>query len=426
MNRRGFFPFLLAPSIAARSPAFARTEPAASVSALPAAPSLPETPAMKITRIDTTWWRDGASLPWKPNWVWVRLHTDSGPVGVGETYPRSETEASLIHTSMANVLLGRDPRDIDRIWADFYRTFDVQVTGGTEMRALSAVNLALWDLFGKSVNLPVYRLLGGKSNPQIRLYNTCFGYKYDFLKEPEKIMRELIDRHGIKAIKIWPFDQAALRNQHEYITNADIEEGLAPVRKLRETFGNEIEILMEFHSCWDLTSAVRIAHALESYRPMWLEDMLLPGNFEQYRRLADSTSLALTISERMAGRMEFLQMLESRAARYVMFDVTWCGGLSEARKIASMAEAFELPVAPHTAGGPLLFYASTHLSTAVTNLAIQESCQVFYESTWPAMLANPIMPKDGFVRVPELPGLGMEIKPEVWMHPSAVTRTSTV
>ena len=100
--------------------------------------------------------------------------------------------------------------------------------------------------------------------------------------------------------------------------------------------------------------------------------MLLPGNFEQYRRLADSTSLALTISERMAGRMEFLQMLESRAAKYVMFDVTWCGGLSEARKIASMAEAFELPVAPHTAGGPLLFYASTHLSTVVTNLAIQE------------------------------------------------------
>ncbi len=379
---------------------------------------------MKITRIDTTYWRSGVDLPWKPNWVWVRLHTDSGLVGLGETYPRNEAEASLIHSSVAGALLRRDPRDLERIWADLYRTFDVQVTGGTEMRVLSAVDLALWDLFGKSLDLPVYRLLGGKSNPEIRLYNTCFGYRYDFEKEPDKIMRELIDRYGIKAIKIWPFDRAAARNRHEYVSSADIEEGLFPVRRLRDAFGNEIEILMEFHANWDLTSAIRIAKALEPYRPMWLEDMLLPGNFEQYRQLATATSIPLTLSERMAGRMQFLQLLESRAARYVMFDVTWCGGLSEAKKISSLAEAFQLPVAPHTAGGPLLFYATTHLSTAITNLAIQESCQLFYESTWAAMLKNPMIPRAGCVRVPESPGLGMEIKPEVWTHPAAVTRTS--
>ena len=294
------------------------------------------------------------------------------------------------------------------------------------MRALSAIDLALWDLLGKSVNLPVYRLIGGRSNPDIRLYNTCFPHKYDFQKEPEKIMHELIERYGIRAIKIWPFDPAASRNRHEYVTAADIEQGLYPVRKLRDAFGKDIEILMEFHGGWDLTSAVRIARALEPYRPMWLEDILLPGNFGQYRELAGATAIPLTVSERMAGRMQFLQLLESRAAKYVMFDVTWCGGLSEAGKIASMAEAFELPVAPHTAGGPLLFYASTHLSTALTNLAIQESCQVFYESTWPAMLNNPVVPKGGCVRVPETPGFGMEIRPEVWTHPAAVTRTSTL
>ncbi|MGD0696579.1 MAG: mandelate racemase/muconate lactonizing enzyme family protein [Terriglobia bacterium] len=410
MKRRAFLPLLLSPTVAGlRGQAAAPTSSA---------------PPMKIVRIDTTYWRSGNDLPWKPNWMWLRVYSDSGLVGLGETYPRTETEASLVHSSVAGTLLGRDPRDIERIWADLYRTFDFQVTGGTEMRVLSAIDLALWDLLGKSLNLPVYRLLGGKSNPEIRLYNTCFGYRYDFEKEPEKIMHELIDRYGIKAIKIWPFDRAAQRNQHEYITTADIDQALSPVRKLRDTFGDEIEILMEFHGGWDLTSAIRIAKALEPYRPMWLEDMLLPGNFEQYRQLANATSLSLTISERMAGRMQFLQLLESRAARYVMFDVTWCGGLSEAKKIAAMAEAFELPVAPHTAGGPLLFYASTHLSTAVTNLAIQESCQVFYESTWPAMLENPIVPGDGKVRAPELPGFGMQIKPEVWTHPSAVTRTT--
>jgi len=412
MNRRTFLPYLVTPAVAAS------LQRAAAISS-PA-------PAMKITRIDSTYWRSGSDLPWKPNWVWVRVHTDSGFVGLGETYPRNEVEASMVHSTIAGLLLGRDPRDIERIWADLYRTFDFQVTGGAEMRALSAIDLALWDLLGKALGQPVYRLLGGKSNPEVRLYNTCFAHKYDFTKEPDKIMRDLIDGYGIKAIKIWPFDRAAARNQHEYVTGADLEEGLYPVRLLRDKFANEIEILMEFHSGWDLTSAIRIAKALEPYRPMWLEDMLLPGNFEQYRQLAEATSIPLTISERLAGRMQFLRLLESRAARYVMFDVTWCGGISEARKIANMAEAFELPVAPHTAGGPLLFYASTHLATALTNLAIQESCQVFYESTWPAMLSNPLVPKDGAVRVPELPGFGMEIKPEVWTHPAAVTRATTL
>ena len=383
-------------------------------------------PAMKITRIDTTYWKSPEAAPWRPHWTWVRVYSDSGHVGIGETYPRNEAQAAVVHSNVARMLLGRDPRDIDRIWADLYRTFDFQVTGGSEMRVLSAIDLALWDLLGKSLGVPVYRLIGGKSNPQVRLYNTSFQYKYDFNKEPEKIMRELIERYGITAIKIWPFDQAARRNQNQYVTNADIEEALFPVRKLRDTFGSAIEILIEFHSNWDLTSAIRIAKALEPYKPMWLEDMLPPGNFTQYRQLAEATSLPLTISERIAGRMQFQQMLEARAAKFVMFDLDWCGGLSEGRKIATMAEAYQLPVAPHTAAGPLLFYASTHLSTASTNLWIQESVQRYYEADWPQMLENPMVPKNGAVQVPELPGFGMQIKPELWNHPAAVTQTTKI
>jgi galactonate dehydratase len=407
MQRRSFLCVSLGPLVAA----FHRAAAAA--------------PSMKITRIDTVYWKSRNDAPFWPHWTWVRVHADSGLIGIGETYPRNSVEAEMIHANVAPVLLGRDPRDIDRIWADFYRTFDVQVTGGTEMRVLSAIDLALWDLLGKSLNAPVYRLIGGRSNPRVRLYNTCFPYKYDFNKEPEKIMRELIDTRGIKAIKVWPFDGAAARNKNQFVTNADIEQALSPVRKLRDAFGNDIEILMEFHSNWNLTSAIRIARALEPYQPMWLEDMLLPGNFQQYRQLAEATSLPLTISERMAGRMQFIQLLEARAAKYVMLDVCWCGGLSEARKIATMAEGYQLPFAPHTAGGPLLFYASTHLATASTNVWIQESCQRFYESDWPKMLVDPIAPSGGTIAAPEAPGFGMEVKPEVWSHPQAVVRTST-
>src|SRR2546422_578179 len=130
--------------------------------------------------------------------------------------------------------------------------------------------------------------------------------------------------------------------------------------------------------------------------------MLLPDNFAQYRQLAQATVLPFSLIERIAGLMRFHDMLEAHVAKFVMLDVTWCGGLSEARKIAALAEAYQLPLAPHTAGGPLLFYASTHFATVSTNLWIMESVQRYYESDWPKMIRNPIIPEDGSVRVPEL------------------------
>jgi galactonate dehydratase len=402
MSRRSFLAGLLSSPLAAKYAAAANS----------IAP-------MKITNIETVFWKTRDDAPFWPHWTWVKIDTDAGVYGIGETYPRNPVEAEMIHYT-ASALIGHDPRDIERIWADLYRTFDFQVAGGTEMRSLSAIDLALWDLLGKSLNTPVFRLIGGRANPKVRLYNTCFPYKYDFNTEPEKIMHELIDTRGIKGIKIWPFDGAAARNQNEFVTWNDIDQALVPVKKLRDGFGKEIEIAIEFHAQWNLTSAIRIAHALEPYSPMWLEDMLMPGNFKQYHELAAATSLPLIAGERMQGKMQFESLFESGTVKYAMFDVTWCGGLTEARKIAAMADSMELPMAPHTAGGPLLFYASTHLSTSQPNVWIQESCQRFYEHDWPLMLENPIAPKDGFVTMPEEPGFGMRIKPEAWNHPASV------
>jgi L-alanine-DL-glutamate epimerase-like enolase superfamily enzyme len=380
--------------------------------------------AMRITRIDTIYWKSRDDAPFWPHWTWVRLHTDSGLTGVGETYPNNAAEATYIHEQMAPRLKGREPRDIERIWADLYHDLDYRVAGGVELRALSALDLALWDLLGKSLQAPVYRLLGGKSNARVRLYNTCFPHKHDFHTAPERIMQEVMDGYGIRAIKIWPFDRAAQRSRRQYITPQDIDEALKPVRLLRDKFGSSIEILMEFHANWNLPAAVRIAKALEPYQPMWLEDMLLPGQFAQYRELAEATSLPLAIGERMGGKLQFQSLLESKAVKFVMFDVCWCGGVTEARKITALAEAQQLPFAPHTAGGPLLFYASTHLSTAMPNVWIQESCQRFYEHDWPAMLENPLVPREGSVAAPEEPGFGMRIKPEVWEQAGAVTRST--
>jgi len=404
MNRRHFLSALFAP-------AFVR--------------AAQQAPSMRITRVETVYWKDRKDAPFWPHWTWLKIDTDRGISGIGETYPRNAAEAEMIHSHLASVLLGKDPRDIERIWNDLYQTIDFQVAGGTEIRCLSAVDLALWDLLGHSLQAPVYRLIGGRANSHVRLYNTCFPHKYDFLKEPDKIMQELIDQHGIRAIKVWPFDGAAHQTKREYITPAQIDEALKPIKILRDKYGESIEILVEFHSLWSVTAAMRIAHALEAYKPMWLEDMLMPGNFAQYRELAESTSLPLTAGERMAGKLQFQQLLASKAVKFVMFDVCWCGGLTEARKITTMADAYQLPFAPHTAGGPLLFYASTHLSTAMPNLWIQESCQRFYEHDWPLMLESPLMPENGAISAREDPGFGMRIKPEAWNHPAAVRRVSS-
>ena len=222
----------------------------------------------KITRIETVYWKSRNDAPFWPHWTWVKIDTNAGIFGIGETYPRNPAEAAAVHGAATAWLISRDPRDIERIWADLYRAFDFQVAGGAEIRALSAIDLALWDLLGKHLNAPVYRLIGGKANPRVRLYNTCFPYKYDFNREPEKIMRELIDTRGIKAIKVWPFDGAAARNRNQFVTTQDIDEALTPIKKLREAFGSEIEIAVEFHSQWNVTSAIRIAHALEPYQQM--------------------------------------------------------------------------------------------------------------------------------------------------------------
>ncbi|MDZ4799427.1 MAG: mandelate racemase/muconate lactonizing enzyme family protein [Bryobacteraceae bacterium] len=379
---------------------------------------------MKIVGIDTIYWPSRNDADFWPHWTWVRIRTDAGIEGIGETYPRNETEAAAIHAA-GRALLGRDPRDVERIWADLYRTFDYSITGGAEMRAISALDLALWDLAGKALDAPVWSLLGGRSNPRVRLYNTCFPHKYDFNKEPDKIMQEVLDGYGISAIKVWPFDGAAHRNKYSFVTDADIEEALRPVRILRDKFGNKIEIAIECHSNWNLSSAIRIARALEPLRPMWLEDMLLPGSFGQYRQLAESTTLPLTVGERMAGRRSFQQLIESKTPKFVMFDVCWCGGITEARKITAMADTADLPFAPHTAGGPLLFYASTHLSTAMPNLWIQESCQRFYEHDWKFMLEDVWVPSGGSIAASDAPGFGLRIRPDVWRHSKAVTRSTT-
>jgi galactonate dehydratase len=367
---------------------------------------------MRITAVETIHLRRGITVHAGPiQWLWVRIHTDSGLVGLGETYPHPEAEKAVVNRTLAPVLLGRDPSQIDRLWADMFQAVSFSGWAGAEMRAISAVDIALWDLAGKAARMPLYQLLGGASRASIRTYNTCYDH-IDFLTEPLLLARELA-KSGIHAMKIWPFDPVAKQTGGQYITADQMRRGLEPLRLIREEFGDSMEVAMEFHGYWNLPCAIRIAQALEPYAPMWLEEMLPQDNLAAYRELADSTRLPLCLSERLMTRFGFRELIENRAARIIMPDICWCGGISEAKKIATLAETYYLPVAPHNCGGPVLHVASLHLAANVTNLYILESVRRHYLDEYRGIVTQTLPPAHGEFSLPPGPGLGVELCAEV-------------
>jgi galactonate dehydratase len=381
---------------------------------------------MKITAVETIYLPRGITVhAGAITYLWVRIHTDEGLIGLGESYPNAEAEASIVHSRLAAVLLGKDPSAIDRLWADMFLAVSYSGWGGAEMRAISAVDIALWDLLGKATGQPIYKLLGGASRQSIRIYNTCYD-KVDFSCEAGRLARELL-ASNIRAMKIWPFDPIARENNGNYISAEQMRRAIEPLRLIREEVGEAIDVAIEFHGFWNLPSAIKIARALETYKPMWLEEMLPQDNLAAYAELARSTQVPLCLSERLMTRWGFRELLENRAASIIMPDIAWCGGISEGKKIATMAETYYLPIAPHNCGGPILHFATTHLSANITNLYIMESVRRHYHDEYEGLVTRKLIPDaTGDLPLPPGPGLGVELSSEVLSRKDAVVRKSSV
>ena len=377
---------------------------------------------MKITQVETITLDDSTQVhAGKVGWLWVRIHTSEGIYGTGETFPASASERAVILGDFGPSLLDRDPRDIERIWSDLFLQVQYRGWAGAEIRALSAIDVALYDLLGKSCNLPVYALLGGKFRDSVPVYNTCYDDAYDFHKQPVELAADLL-KAGITAMKIWPFDAVARRTMGQSISNDEVAEGLGPVRQIREAFGNRMQIMMEFHGLWNLPCAVKIAKALEPWDVAWLEEMLPQDNVAAYRTLASRVTQPLCLSERLFTRWGFRELLENGAASIIMPDLAWCGGLTETRKIAAMAATYYLPIAPHNCAGPVTHFASWHLATATPNLAILETVRRHYTHRYPEMATAAGAPTEGRLGIPPGPGLGVELRedfvrgPRVTLH----------
>lgn len=393
--------------------------------------ALAKAPDLKITKIDIVRFsKDLRVAGMEVQWMWVRLHTDAGIIGTGETYPFNEASSSAIKDlewhSWAGKLIGTNPLEIEQTWERIFRQNAFHVTGGAEMRALSAINIAQWDILGQVSNLPLYQLLGGSNNKKIRVYNTYTdsrninGWKLE--TDMEKIARFLVDQ-GIPAIKYCPFDIVGIRNKGEYISQKEIDQSLTWIKRVQDTVGNDLEIGCEFHSIWNLPSAIRIAKALEPYNVIFLEDMLLQDNMQAYVTLNQETSIPLVVSERLATRFGFREMFESKAAEIAMYDLTWCGGISEGKKISDMANTYYIPTMMHTAGGPILWYASTHLAAAITNLYFLESVYPYWKERDSYFFENSPQVKNGMVTPPDLPGLGLQFRPGLFESKGVIVET---
>jgi L-alanine-DL-glutamate epimerase-like enolase superfamily enzyme len=399
---------------------------------------------MKVTALETV------QVPDRRNLLWVRVHTDEGLVGLGESFRGAETVAAYIHDQVAPYLLGADPLAIEKHSRFLLQNYIGFGSSSAEVRAASAIDIALWDIFGKATGKPIHQLLGGASRERIRAYNTCAGYSYNakgatrtefvpwepapspsgpyddqmnFVHRPEELAQSLIEE-GFQAMKIWPVDPFAARTGGLDIAAADLKTALEPFERIRKAVGDGIEVAAELHSMWGLTAALKIARGLKPLNPLWSEDPIkmdaIPA-LAEYRRLS---GLPVCASETLATRTQFRDLLMQQAVDFVMLDVGWCGGLSEARKIGAMAEAFAKPITPHDCTGPVVLIASVHLSMHLPNAVFQEVVRA-YLATWYRDLVT-VLPRleKGFVYPMQGPGLGTELQPDLLKRKDAIIRVT--
>ena len=396
---------------------------------------------MQITQVETI------RLGEFPNIIWTRLYTDEGLVGLGETFMGAAAVEAYLHEWAAPKLLGQDPLAIESRNRDITGYLGWRGSG-VETRGNSAVDIALWDIFGKAANMPVHTALGGKSRDSIRIYNTCAGYQYvrsatnqttanwglgkkhgpyedlqGFLNNAGELAQSLLSE-GITAMKIWPFDMAAEKSHGQYISNADLDLALEPFKKIRDAVGNQMDIMVEFHSLWRLPMAQKIARTLKPFNTFWHEDAIRMDSLDLLKQYAVDCEALICASETLSYKWGFKDYLQTGVAGVAMLDLSWCGGLSEARKIAAMADAWQLPVAPHDCTGPVVWAASTHLSLHATNALVQESVRAFFTGWYKELVTELPVVEKGMISLNNKPGLGLELLPDLHKRADAVVRVS--
>jgi galactonate dehydratase len=363
-------------------------------------------PKLKITDVKTAVVRG----------LHVRIYTDQGLVGDGEGVDAVSGGASIV-AGFRNSLVGQDPLNVDAIF-ERIRTSGIfaGAQAGQYVAALTAVEIALWDLAGKAVGLPVYQLLGGRMRDRVRVY--CDSGT-DNRNDPnaKAFISQIIDL-GFTAAKI-DIDDARDPDRFDRVNwtanNAEIDHMVDKVAFMRESLPKRIDLAVDMHGRFDLVTAKRVAKELEPFKLLWLEEPVPPENIEAMRVVRDSTQTPICCGENLYLRHGFREVLEKHAADIIMPDIQKCGGLLEARKIADMAHTYYVPMAPHCQASPIGTMASCHVLAAIPNALVLEwhwGHPASRTAEWKRFVKEGDIIEKGFITVPDRPGIGLEMDDE--------------
>lgn len=368
---------------------------------------------MKITKITTT--VVNAKMR---NWVVVRVYTDvAGLIGIGEATLEFQARAVVgAVEDLAPLLVGRDPREIERNWQILYR-HPFFKGGAVTMSAISGIDQALWDISAKDLNVPLWRILGGLARDRVRMYDHLGGgnsdavYNSDTVNSFEEKMKQSI-KDGFTAVKILAVPQSAPLGDAVKLRHAG--ELMATARKAA---GPDVDIMIDFHGRTTAAMAIQFAEVLAPYKPLFLEEIVPPDQHEALKRARAKITVPLATGERLLHRTEFLPLLEDGLIDVAQPDVCHAGGITELRKIAALCDTYGVTMAPHNPLGPIATMVNVHLGLTTPNFLIQEVMRS--DVSWRSEVFSGVPEiKDGHIYPPTAPGIGVEMdEKEAAKHP---------
>lgn len=369
---------------------------------------------MKITSVEP--WLVKASSSYWGEYLFVEVKTDAGISGWGEitsTTKIANRALCAILKQMSGQIAGEDPSRIERLWHKMFRSFTYMGSRGAACECVSAIDIALWDIRGKLLGLPVYELLGGAVRDEISLYTHPDQSKFT---SEQGVIDEISDivKSGHKALKFDPFPYEGGREQRDgyldgMMSRADERKAADLTALIRKTAGPEIEVLIDAHGRFDVPTAIRLCRSLEEAGQIdWFEEPVPPESYGALKQVREKVNAAISVGERAHTKWDFVRILEDKLTDYIMPDVTWTGGITEMKKIATLAEAFYVPISPHDAGGPINILAGAHVMMTVPNFYRLET------SRWDLNCYNELMHtrldnSNGELKLPKVPGLGIEL-----------------
>jgi galactonate dehydratase len=371
------------------------------------------TPPMKITDIKTFLVGGGGR-----NWVYVKILTDQGLFGIGEAYSAGPDEATVkVIEDFKLWLIGNDPRNVQYLFDLMYNT--TRFPGGIVVNsAMSGIEHALWDLAGKSAGVPVWALLGGRIRNKVRVYQSTSGAT---ARQAGENAKALVEKYGYTALKM------GIQANGDMPYNQAVRVTAEHVRAVREAVGPDVDIGVDVHAkFFEAERAIRLAKAIEPYNPMWMEESVRPENYDAMKKVSDHVNIPLASGESNYGIYEFKQLIQRQCLDFLQPDVCCCGGMLTLKKIAAMAEAQYIMIAPHNPMSPLATAVNVHFAASTPNFYILEYAAPD-SGARKNVLKEPLMvKKDGYVDIPNKPGWGVELNEEAFKSmPPAPWRRGT-